>query len=425
MSPSAVETIQQIAEKITPKAVTDQTDKPADDLTSLQPSNVPSQKVNGQKTESVPTNGTKESTDSHNLPPHELYTNHNEPLRLSGVIDQFKSFDVTPVIGREFPTADLAKWLRAPNSDALLRDLAITVSQRGVVFFRKQDGLTDELQKELVQRLGELSGKPATSKLHIHPVNNAERDDNGKDDEISVISSAQAKKIYADRYTWSSGSRRQTGKNEWHSDITFEPIPSDYALLRLTQLPKTGGDTLWASGYELYDRISPTLRNFLDTLTAYYAQPLFNKAAEANNFKIYSAERGAPENVGEVLEAHHPVIRTNPVTGWKSVFAVGHHVQKIHGLSDAESRHFLDWFVSLIVENHDLQVRLRWQDVNDVAIWDNRSVYHAATPDYIHEEGLGERSGSRAVSLGERPYHDPNSTSRREALAAERTNGHT
>lgn len=178
-------------------------------------------------------------------------------------------------------------------------------------------------------------------------------------------------------------------------------------------------DTLWASGYELYDRISPPLRAFLDTLTAYYAQPLFNDAAKRNNFSLYTATRGAPENVGEVLEAVHPVIRTNPVTGWRSVFAVGHHVSRIHGLSDEESKHFLDWFVELVAQNHDLQVRLRWKDVNDVAIWDNRSVFHAATPDYVFEEGLGERRGSRAVSLGERPYFDPASTSRRQALRKE------
>lgn len=101
----------------------------------------------------------------------------------------------------------------------------------------------------------------------------------------------------------------------------------------------------------------------------------------------------------------------------RQVFAVGHHVQKIHGLTDEESRGFLDWFVRLVVENHDLQVRHRWQSPNDLAIWDNRSVYHAATPDYLFD-GLGERTGSRAVSLGEKPYFDPRSTSRREALAA-------
>lgn len=299
------------------------------------------------------------------------------------------------------------------------------VSQRGVVFFRKQDNLTDDLQKELVQRLGQLAGKPATSGLHIHPISNAAREHGGSDNEISIISSEQQKKLYSDRFStpggassasWIGNRRGQTNKNQWHSDITFEPIPSDYALLRLTQLPKTGGDTLWASGYELYDRISPPLRAFLDTLTAYYAQPLFTAAAERHNFSVYSAPRGAPENVGEVLEAVHPVIRTNPVTGWKSVFAVGHHVQRIHGLSEDESKHFLGWFSQLIVENHDLQVRLKWQGVNDVAIWDNRSVYHAATPDYLFETGLGERKGSRAVSLGEKPFFDPASVSRREAL---------
>jgi alpha-ketoglutarate-dependent taurine dioxygenase len=116
----------------------------------------------------------------------------------------------------------------------------LLVSQRGVVFFRKQDDITNELQKELVQRLGELSGKPKTSGLHIHPVSNSGRELGGKDDEISVISSAQAKKIYADKLLFAT-EKKQSSKEGWHSDITFEPIPSDYALLRLTQLPKTGG----------------------------------------------------------------------------------------------------------------------------------------------------------------------------------------
>lgn len=156
---------------------------------------------------------------------------------------------------------------------------------------------------------------------------------------------------------------------------------------------------------------------FLEGLTATYAQPLFNKAADRNGFKLYTEPRGAPENVGEELKAIHPVIRTNPVTGWKSVFAVGSHCQSINGLADDESASLLKWFVRLIVDNHDLQVRLRWQNPNDLAIWDNRSVYHAATPDYIGLD-LGERSGQRAVGLGERPFLDVNSVSRKEGLAA-------
>jgi hypothetical protein len=49
-----------------------------------------------------------------------------EPLQLKGVLDAYESFDVTPVIGREFVDVNLKEWLRAPNSDDLIRDLAIT-----------------------------------------------------------------------------------------------------------------------------------------------------------------------------------------------------------------------------------------------------------------------------------------------------------
>jgi hypothetical protein len=49
-----------------------------------------------------------------------------EPLKISGALDSIKSFDVTPVIGREFVDVNLKDLLRAPNSDDLIRDLAIT-----------------------------------------------------------------------------------------------------------------------------------------------------------------------------------------------------------------------------------------------------------------------------------------------------------
>lgn len=160
-----------------------------------------------------------------------------------------------------------------------------------------------------MQRLGELSGKPSTSKLHIHPVANSGRRLGGKDDEISIIDSEQIKELYANRFV----SSKQSNKEGWHSDITFEPVPSDYTILRLTELPKTGGDTLWASGYEIYDRISPAYQKFLEGLTVTCAQPVFQESAKENNYQLYSAARGSPENVGTDLKAIHPVVRTNPV----------------------------------------------------------------------------------------------------------------
>lgn len=59
------------------------------------------------------------------------------------------------------------------------------MSQRGVVFFREQE-ITINEQKLLGIKLGELSGKPASSKLHVHPIT---EESSELGDEISVISS--------------------------------------------------------------------------------------------------------------------------------------------------------------------------------------------------------------------------------------------
>jgi hypothetical protein len=67
-------------------------------------------------------------------------------LPRSDALVQYPSFDLTPVIGRQFTTAQLSDWLQARNSDELLRELAIVISERNVVFFKKQT-LTIEEQK--------------------------------------------------------------------------------------------------------------------------------------------------------------------------------------------------------------------------------------------------------------------------------------
>ena len=151
----------------------------------------------------------------------------------------------------------------------------------------------------------------------------------------------------------------------------------------------------------------------MEGLTCTFGRPDFNEAADRGGFKIYDKPRGAAENVGSELKAIHPVVRTNPVTGWKSLYPVGQHCQFINGVTEEESNMFLGWFKKLLKDNHDLQVRFKWKDVNDIAIWDNRCTFHCATFDFM---GLGDRSGNRAVGCGERPYLDPNSKSRSEAL---------
>jgi alpha-ketoglutarate-dependent taurine dioxygenase len=135
------------------------------------------------------------------------------------------------------------------------------------------------------------------------------------DPQISTINSLERKKLYKGAY----GNLAAI----WHSDISFEKAPSDFSALRLTLLPPTGGDTLWASGYELYDRLSKPYRAFLETLTARHAGDGFHRAAQAGGFGLYEKPRGSPLNVGGELASDHPVVRTNPITGWKSIFPVG------------------------------------------------------------------------------------------------------
>ncbi|KAI0171737.1 taurine catabolism dioxygenase [Hypoxylon sp. FL1284] len=350
------------------------------------------------------------------LPSHQKNGgSYPSPLKLTGALEKFSYEDTTPAIGREFPNINIVdNLLNSDEADVLIRDLAITISQRGVVFFRAQDNLTDDLQKRLVSRLGQLTGKPADSTLHIHPILNGTSEFGVGDNQISTISSLQRKKFSKHR----QGEHKRYDAAQWHSDIQFEPVPADYTSLRLTELPKSGGDTLWASGYDLYDRFSKPYQKFFEGLTATFVGDGFLNLVKSDpeNVKLYEEARGSLANVGGELTAVHPIVRTNPVTGWKSIYAIGPFPKYINELSAQESTELLEKLKQMIMENHDLQVRFKWRNKNDLAIWDNRSVFHTATFDY---DGLGERFGNRAVGIGEAPFLDPNSMSKAEALGVE------
>lgn len=239
------------------------------------------------------------------------------------------------------------------------------MSRRGVVFFRSQDNLTDEAQKQLVHRLGQLGGKPAESYLHVNPVVNNSSEFGVDDSEISSINSANFRKMLKQGDPEKKTLYANAG---WHSDIPFEPVPSDYTLLRLVQVPKSGGDTLWASGYEVYDRFSGPYQRFLEGLTATFVGDGFLKAAADSPglVHIHTEPRGHPLNSGSTLTATHPVVRTNPVTGWKSVFALGPYAKRINDLSEDESNELIRRIRSMVTECHDTQVRFRWRNRNDV-----------------------------------------------------------
>ncbi|KAJ3415145.1 hypothetical protein HDV05_005425 [Chytridiales sp. JEL 0842] len=315
--------------------------------------------------------------------------------------------NLTPHLGTLFPAPyQLSDLLKHENRDELIAQLAHLISRRGVVFFKSQNISTDS-QKELVRLLGDLTGRPSQHGLHVHPFFTADAK-GGLGDQVQVITS-EFRELYAKDPILSL--RSELGRSLWHSDVSFEKAPSDYAFLRIHTLPETGGDTLWASGYELYDRLTPAFRHLLEPLTATHRADYFNTLAQRTG-KPVKTPRGSPLNVSTHLEATHPCIRTHPLTKWNSLYLNPDFTTKINELSNDESAVILEHVYKLLTENHDLQVRFTWEK-DDVALWDNRCTLHTPTYDYGDEE---IRLGERSLGVGEVPEFDAQGKSRRDGL---------
>lgn len=165
--------------------------------------------------------------------------------------------------------------------------------------------------------------------------------------------------------------------------MTYENQPAGLTFLKIDTLPSTGGDTLWASGYSAYDRLSPAMQKFLEGLEAVHSgQQQVDEALRAG----HTVRRTVYEHV-------HPVIRTHPVTGWKSLFVQPGFTRRIVGLSKRESDLILKYLFEHIAGGVDFQVRFNWQE-NSVAVWDNRTTNHNAVFDYL---SIGRRHGWRVT----------------------------
>lgn len=202
--------------------------------------------------------------------------------------------------------------------------------------------------------------QPESSGLHVHPLT---EEGSELGDQISVISSEKQKKGGGLTHQLSDTSR--LASVGWHTDISFERVPSDYAMLKIHTLPETGGDTLWASGYEVYDRLSPQMAAFLETLTATHDASFFHDEARRLGNPLRRESRGSPLNSGEELKSVHPVVRTNrkkslcfnlrllcgltdaAVTGWKSVYVNKGFTKRINGVTKDESDMLLQYLFNV------------------------------------------------------------------------------
>ncbi|GAA5969524.1 hypothetical protein JCM11641_008143 [Rhodosporidiobolus odoratus] len=327
-----------------------------------------------------------------------------KPLQYSGALDAYPREELATALGDRFAEGVKLKELLAlpkEEGDAVLRDLAILISYRGVVFFQDQRDLVPTDLATLALRLGELSGKPESSTLHIHPTQ--ELSENGLPlGKISSEPDAEGRQIsFKEKGVTSAG---------WHSDVPFENVPSLFTILQMHTIPRVGGDTLWSSNYAAYDRLTPRFQAFLEGLTGLNDAERFRIQARLNGFKLRTEPRGSPENRGDAFQANHPIVRTNPVTGLRALYLNPTFTTRINELGIDESRSVLDYLFKVQHENHENHVKYRWSKY-DVSIWSNSVVNHLATFDFTEY-----RAGDRAVVVGEKPYFDPASISRDEYL---------
>ena len=172
----------------------------------------------------------------------------------------------------------------------------------------------------------------------------------------------------------------------WHSDTTFRRNPTKYTILRCLIIPKVGGDTLWADMEVAYAGLSASFKRMIDGLKAVHDFQNFRvlfKKTEEDRAKLRKMEELFPN-------PSHPVVRTHPVTGRKSIYVNPQFTVRIEDMEPEESRAVLQVLFAQ-AQVPEYQFRLRWTS-GTIVFWDNRSTQHYAANDYYPERRRMERT---------------------------------
>jgi len=241
-----------------------------------------------------------------------------------------------------------------------------------VIFFRDQ-ALTPASLKEFGGRFGRFGRSPFVRMLPEHPeVMEIVREPDPPKPEVNF-------------------------GNAWHSDMSFAAEPAKATLLQAKDVPRAGGDTLWANMYLAYEALSPAMRALLERQRAvhcaariYGPQGVMVTDEDARGMVI----RG---NAEALEEREHPVVRTHPETGRKALYVNPVYTTRLAGMRREESAGLLN-FLFDHATRPEFTCRFRWRE-NSVALWDNRCTLHFAINDYI-----GHRRVMHRITIaGERP----------------------
>jgi taurine dioxygenase len=276
-------------------------------------------------------------------------------------------------IGAEIRGIDLRHLDADTHTVAAVRRIWV---ERRVVFFPGQHLDPDE-HLAFARHFGEpTEGHPVIPGIEGNP-------------EIFEIDYTAMGELYA---TYGDVSTRDRGI-DWHTDVTFVKRPPLGSVLRAVVVPPNGGDTLFSDQIAAFAGLSPALQEFLGTLTAVHD----GRAQFKGILDLVGEGRWEGETFTALEPVEHPVVRTHPESGEKSLFVNPGFTSHIKELKRGESDALLAYLYQHSVKP-DYTVRYHWHD-GDIGFWDNRSTQHLVAGDF----GDAHRVIQRVTLRGDEP----------------------
>lgn len=170
----------------------------------------------------------------------------------------------------------------------------------------------------------------------------------------------------------------------WHTDHSFKKRPANCTILFSLKNPSQGGATDFSNQYAAYDALPADTKEKIGGLRGRHSiSKLKNKRVEISGAREDAVEFYKRQEKA-IPEITHPLVRTHPETGRKSLYCSPRFTIAIDGLDEDEGDALLD---ALIAHSIKPQFRYRhhWAD-GDVVMWDNRCVNHRATGGYEYPD---------------------------------------
>lgn len=173
-----------------------------------------------------------------------------------------------------------------------------------------------------------------------------------------------------------------TGLVFWHQDTIFTPTIIKGGVLRMIEACKVGGNTGWIDTTKVYESLPEDVRNRIDKLEARHrlrldANPVrFGKDSLFMRQATYEEVPYERQPFPELPDAVHPLVCVHPETGRKSLSISPLSVASIEGMDSGESDELLSYLAEFTLQSPHRYIH-HW-NVNDMVLWDNRCVLHAA-----------------------------------------------